>query len=184
MKQYINCAFNDLHGMCVSSLCAYSRGFVAGSDTGHFAIWVKEEEGDKLDRALGEEPSLYFLKRWHTERKCGVTGLDISKSEDLIAVAFSNNDLATIEMAQVLPNTTANVLDTYKNNPKFLNREVKFDFLFNGFHNGPITCMDVCLQRPLIVTCSKQDSTIRIWNYVNARCELARKFYIGEEGNQ
>ena len=70
-------------------------------------------------------------------------------------------------MSQVLPNSTTEVLESFKNNTKFLNREVKFDFLFNGFHNGPVTGIDVCLQRPLIVTCSKYDATIRIWNYVN-----------------
>jgi hypothetical protein len=39
------------------------------------------------------------LKRWHTERKSGVTSMDINANEDLIAVAFKNNDIATIEMA-------------------------------------------------------------------------------------
>lgn len=47
-------------------------------------------------------------------------------------------------MGQVLPNSTE-VLESYKNNEKFLKREVKFDFLFNGFHNAPITHLDVCL---------------------------------------
>ena len=107
-----------------------------GSDNGHMAIWVKADEGEKADDMLGEEEGLQFLKRWHTERKSGVTAMDISLGEDLIVVAFRNNDIATIEMSQVLPNSTTEVLETFKNNPKFLNREVKFDFLFNGFHNG------------------------------------------------
>ncbi len=62
--------------------------------------------------------------------------MDISLAEDLIAVSFKNNDIATIEMSQVLPNSTTEALETFKNNLKFLSREVKFDFLFNGFHNG------------------------------------------------
>lgn len=40
--------------------------------------------------------------------------------------------------------------------------------------------MDICLQRPLIATCSNFDSTIRIWNYINFRCELIRKFVTDE----
>lgn len=168
--------------MGVTAIGVFSRGFVVGSDTGHMAIWVRVDEGDRNDDL--DENGVSFLKRWHTERKSGVTAINVSQSEELMAVSFRNNDIATIEMVQVLPNSTTEVLESFKNNPKFMNREVKFEFLFNGFHNGPVTCIDVCLQRPLIVTCSKYDSTIRIWNYVNARCELARKFYIGEEGNQ
>ena len=37
--------------------------------------------------------------------------------------------------------------------------------------------MDVCLQRPLLATCSNEDSTIRIWNYKNFDCKLLRMFY-------
>lgn len=37
--------------------------------------------------------------------------------------------------------------------------------------------MDVCEQRPLVATCSQQDSTIRIWNYKNFGCKLLRMFY-------
>ena len=34
-------------------------------------------------------------------------------------------------------------------------KSIFFDYLFKGFHNAPITGMDVCLQRPLLATCSK-----------------------------
>ena len=161
-------------GLGITSIIAFSKGFIAGSESGHMAIWIKAEDGDKgynnvnyiiRDDLLNDE--LSFLKRWHTERKSGISAIDINTNEELIAVAFHNNDIATIEMSQVLPNSTTEVLESFKNNSKFLNREVKFDFLFNGFHNGPVTGIDVCLQRPLIVTCSKYDATIRIWNYVN-----------------
>lgn len=37
--------------------------------------------------------------------------------------------------------------------------------------------MDVCLQRPLLATCSHEDSTIRLWNYKSYGCKLLRMFY-------
>jgi cilia- and flagella-associated protein 57 len=40
--------------------------------------------------------------------------------------------------------------------------------------------MDVCIQRPLLVTASV-DQTIRIWNYSNYKCELTRAFATEEE---
>ncbi len=61
---------------------------------------------------------------------------------------------------------------------------MQFEYLFNGFHSGAVTSLDVCLQRPLLVTCSKYDSSIRVWNYMNFKCELARKFFVGEENSE
>lgn len=46
-----------------------------------------------------------------------------------------------------------------------------------------MTTIDVALQRPLILTCSKHDSTIRLWNYKNFSCEMAREFYVLDDVN-
>lgn len=43
--------------------------------------------------------------------------------------------------------------------------------------------MDICAHRPLLVTCSKDDATVRIWNYINYKCELARVFLLGHGNN-
>ena len=45
--------------------------------------------------------------------------------------------------------------------------------LAGGFHSGPITTLDVAVQRPIFVTCSREDSSIRIWNYYSNSCEIA-----------
>ena len=42
----------------------------------------------------------------------------------------------------------------------------------NGFHGGCISAMDISVQRPLIATCSREDSTVRLWNYYTNTCEL------------
>jgi len=59
---------------------------------------------------------------------------------------------------------------------KMLSREenrlkIKMDHIYGGFHSAPITGLDVCIQRPLIVTCSREDSTIRVWNYMSFKSE-------------
>ena len=82
--------------MGVTAIGVFSRGFVVGSDTGHMAIWVRVDEGDRNDDL--DENGVSFLKRWHTERKSGVTAINVSQSEELMAVSFRNNDIATIEM--------------------------------------------------------------------------------------
>ena len=38
--------------------------------------------------------------------------------------------------------------------------------------------MEISLQRPIIATFSKDDCTIRIWNYLSGQCMLSRKYYM------
>jgi len=52
-----------------------------------------------------------------------------------------------------------------------------------GFHSGKISSIDCAIQRPLLLTCSKEDRTIRLWNYENFICEMAREYYVFEENS-
>jgi WD40 repeat protein len=54
----------------------------------------------------------------------------------------------------------------------------KFDNVICSFHSGPITGMDICIRKQLVVTCSK-DRTIRIWNYALRTLEIC--FPVTEE---
>merc|ERR1719331_2683091 len=47
--------------------------------------------------------------------------------------------------------------------------------MLTGFHVGPILGMDVCIRKPLVVTCG-MDKTVRVWNYVDKTCEQCRLF--------
>ncbi len=60
-------------------------------------------------------------------------------------------------------------------------REIKFDLMCKGFHSDGIDSIDVAVQRPLLVTASRDDSTVRIWNYQTGVCELAREYYVLED---
>lgn len=37
--------------------------------------------------------------------------------------------------------------------------------------------MDVCVQRPIVITLSKADSSIRVWNYESGQCELIKTYH-------
>lgn len=54
--------------------------------------------------------------------------------------------------------------------------DVKFEYLCSGFHSGPISELHTCLQRPIILTCSLADNTVRLWNYMTNNCELTKDF--------
>ena len=49
------------------------------------------------------------------------------------------------------------------------------DHILAAFHNGAILGLDVCVRKPLVVTCGV-DKTVRVWNYVDKTCELSRSF--------
>jgi hypothetical protein len=42
--------------------------------------------------------------------------------------------------------------------------KLHYETVGRGFHQGGITNMDIATQRPIMVTFSKDDSTIRFWN--------------------
>ena len=44
--------------------------------------------------------------------------------------------------------------------------------------------MDVAQQRPIIITCSKNDKTIRIWNYLTGHCEYCKIILEERDNNE
>lgn len=54
--------------------------------------------------------------------------------------------------------------------------DLKYNMLGNlGFHSTGVSHMDICLQRPVILTASVEgtNGTVRLFNYVTNTCELA-----------
>jgi hypothetical protein len=49
--------------------------------------------------------------------------------------------------------------------------DTNFVVLSNYMHQAEITGLDVCIRKPLIATCS-MDQTICIWNYVERSLEV------------
>jgi WD40 repeat protein len=143
-----------------TTVACFSRGFVIGSDEGVLAFWEKNDNKEQEDQEDFE-----FARSWSTGRKFPIGSLAISANEETLGISLKNNDIGTCSLSHVYLSTG---LDS---------RDVKVNLLCSGFHNGTITGMDVALQRPLLVTCSA-DATLKIWNYVTLKCELAKKMYL------
>jgi hypothetical protein len=45
-----------------------------------------------------------------------------------------------------------------------------------GFHAGEVSAMDICIVRPIVVSMSKDDVTVRIWNYHTGKCEMIKSY--------
>lgn len=175
VKQHISRAFADI-GIGVSVIKCYSKGFIIGSEFGNFALWLKIEEN--VDTESGEPDTFILHNIWDAKSRSCVIAMDITSREDQVICGFKSNTTAVFNLNQVM--VTGDGVQSRKYN-KMLSRDenrlkVKMELIYGGYHSGPITGLDVCIQRPLIVTCSREDSTIRIWNYINFKSELARKF--------
>ena len=54
--------------------------------------------------------------------------------------------------------------------------ECALNYLVKGFHTGSVTSMSSCARKPLLITCSKEDKSIRLWNYRKHVCVDALTF--------
>lgn len=86
----------------------------------------------------------------------------------MLAVGLQNNNIGLVTIKSIGLNE-----DTSKS--------IKFELVCKGFHSGNISGIDVAIQRPILVTSSKDDSTVRLWNYMTGQCELAREYYVMED---
>jgi WD40 repeat protein len=53
---------------------------------------------------------------------------------------------------------------------------IMITYFLKSLFSMSITSMDVSLQRPIIVTTSKYDRTVRVWNYLTGHCEYCKLF--------
>lgn len=167
-KQVIGNAFMSEDVFNISCIKTYSKGFFVASDTGTMALWVKSEENNQSSNQ--DDQDYDFIRRWSPVVTKGtkVISMDVNRTEDQLAAACQNNNIALVNIKSIGLNDN-------------LTREVKVDLVCRGFHSGPITCMDIAVQRPILVTCSQDDSTIRLWNYYTYKCELTREYFAHKE---
>ncbi|GFH16945.1 uncharacterized protein HaLaN_13468, partial [Haematococcus lacustris] len=156
--------FNCDNGLAVHSLAAYSKGFVAGQEGGVVTIFEKDDkELYRRARAFSIESNPVKVKY-----------MAISPNEEHLVCSLENGQIMKAD-------------------------EMNFDVMGTSNHQGPVTgtgqqqlpnptrhrqvwlchCpdagMDICVRKPLLVTCST-DKSIRFWNYVDRTCELTKWF--------
>ena len=165
-KGISNISSNNSNNETITSkrINTYSDGLVIGSNKGNILFIEKIPNSDN-----NYSPVRYTIR----EREGSVTGLcfDVFNSMTL-AISFKTNEIAYIGLENVI------------NNLKNSEYDLKFNVICEGFHNGPITCMDVASQRPIIITCSKNAKTIRIWNYLTGNCEYCKIILEERENNE
>ena len=139
-----------------------SKGFFVGSSSGVVAYWAKRSvhESAQLDSFKFE-----FLRSFSTGRNSSINCLALSECGNKLAFCHKNNDIGLSNISEITNEEL----------------EVPTEVFCSGFHEGPISGMDVAVQRPLLVTCSYSDSSVRIWNYTTFKCEVAKKLSMEKE---
>ena len=150
-ENYINSQkikLNELNLIC-TRIKSYEEGLIIGSNKGNILFIEKLPNGEYL-------PIRFSLK----DKESAVTGICLENiNELLLVVGFQSNEIAYLSLKDILANIK---------NPDY---NLELNLICDGFHKGPISCMDVSLQRPIIITCSREDKSIRVWNYLTGHCE-------------
>ena len=72
------------------------------SDSGVFSVWMKDEDSDNVGTSE-EDYQIAYVRSWQSDRGSGAVTIEISKNDDLLAVGFKNNDIATFDLTQIIP---------------------------------------------------------------------------------
>jgi len=156
-KMVLPCSPQEMGSLrCIAS---YSKGFVTGGDNGIIRVYehsddVKEVYKSSKQVKVGGDGG---------QSAGSVTALAVSLSEEMLAVATSSSQLLQVSLSPS---------DIMKS------EESSFDYVLTSFHSGPILGLDVCVRKPLVVTCGI-DKSVRVWNYLDKTQELCKFF--GEE---
>jgi len=87
--------------------------------------------------------------------------MSVSPSEENLAISLQNHQVFNVPFSST----------------EFAkSEECSFEPLFQPFHSKEITGLDVCVRKPLIVTCST-DKSVRIWNYLDKTLEQWKEFH-------
>ncbi|XP_028390638.1 cilia- and flagella-associated protein 57-like [Dendronephthya gigantea] len=146
----------------VTSIAAFSKGFVCSGGAGFVHLFEKTDEKDAFKKtreikvpvdSQSPDPQASIANQI-------ISTLTVSPSEETLVCSTKANQMYCITMSSA---------DLGKGD------QVTFELLCQSFHNGVITGLDVCIRKPLIATCSL-DRSVRIWNYETCSLELSREF--------
>jgi cilia- and flagella-associated protein 57 len=140
----------------LETVVGHAKGFLVAGTYGYFSVYEKTD--DRKDPFMliktlrvGEESIKAMALSSNKE-----TVLAFTKSERVLSFSLTSVDM--LEEGSPTP-----FVDLHR----------------GGFHFGAIHAMDICLQRPIVVTAGA-DKTIRVWNYLRGRCDVVHNIKVEE----
>ena len=146
-------------------LTPFARGFLAAGDGG--VVCVFEAAKEDASKEMYQLSHTFVCQQAAAgaassggagsgKEPLVITSLSATPSEEILYVASANSQLATFPLANI------DILKADDQHFTF--------FSSGGFHHGSITGLDVCVRKPLLITCGT-DKTLRMWNYASKMCE-------------
>ncbi|TSL47590.1 Cilia- and flagella-associated protein 57 [Bagarius yarrelli] len=141
----------------ITAITQYSRGFACSAGPALICLYEKTKEQHIYRKtkqiSIPPEPCLQQSRAERQE----ISYISMNPSEETLAITTDQGQVYHIEL---------DFAET---------EQAKFEFLFHSLHTGSITGMSVCESKPLIATCST-DNSVRIWNFMAKSLELYRDF--------
>ncbi|XP_062412142.1 cilia- and flagella-associated protein 57-like [Sardina pilchardus] len=145
----------------VTVITAYSKGFACAAGPGKVLLFERTEENDHYRKTreirIPQDPCRSDPGRAEQQQ---IMSLVISPTEETVVTSTDFNQLysLTLSTAEMSKGELAH-----------------FEHLSHSFHSGSITGLSVCMRKPIIATCSL-DQSVRIWNFETNTLELYKEF--------
>ncbi|TPX35788.1 hypothetical protein SmJEL517_g01897 [Synchytrium microbalum] len=135
----------------VTALASHGLGLAVGLSTGHCISYDKNDNAE----------SLYAQSRIYiTSPSQLVNSISIGHSEDLAVCIV--NDGGVFEVPLLGEDPLEGV-------------ELPATRMLQRFHSGSVVGLDVCIRKPMFVTCGT-DKTARVWNYLEGTVDAVANF--------
>ena len=127
-------------------------GFVCGGADGTVSVYEKTDEKELYKRVKH-----FVIKQSPGAR---VTALALSPTDETLLCSTDDNQMYEVDMSNV---------DVVKS------EDIECSLFTQGHHTQGVTGVDLCVRKPLAVTCSS-DKSVRVWNYLDKADEICKFF--------
>ena len=127
-------------------------------------IYIKSSK-NIYDIQIPNENFYSIITIIHRDLNSSLTGISSNFTESMFIFSYDNNEIAYCECKDIF------------NKIKTNSYEIEFNILCEGFHYGSINSFNMSIQRPILVSASKEDKSIRIWNYITGHSEYCRLIF-------
>ena len=146
LKQVIQ--VNSVYNSRLETVVSHAKGFLLGGTNGYFAVYERTE--DRKDP--------FVLIKTLRAADESIRAMALSANKETVMICTKNDRLMTFPLSSVdmlEEGAVAPFVDVFK----------------GGFHVGAIHAMDICVQKPIVVTVGS-DRTIRVWNYLRGKSQV------------
>ena len=168
------------------TLTSSYEGFIGGGNNKKFQVYAKKslEEEDLTEREDKEKNSEKYYMAFEKTKYDFVPGVNEKITDDKV---LQNEKITSNERPFDFLTIITNydepycIVSTSNNDLMMINIEEKeidralINYLISPFHSDSVEGMDLCINKPYIITCSK-DKSVRVWDYQNRIHVISKMF--------